>query len=101
MKLPVIFKWETGDHPQVCAFFPTLPGDNDPSTMTCYAHVGQHSSADMDYVRSCRPASPEEYASLLSELQSVGYDGLVVMKRQSWKHYNARIAALSGAKAND
>lgn len=94
MALPVIFKWEKGEHPQVCAFFPTLVGDMSPATMTSYAHVGQHSAACMDYVRECKPAKPHEYADLLGELKAIGYDDLVIIKRQSRAHYEERKAYL-------
>jgi hypothetical protein len=66
--LPVLFRTIDGE---VTAFFPTLPGTYDPYTMTCYAHIGQHGSAHVDYVRKGRPATPEEYASLYAELRRI------------------------------
>lgn len=41
---------------------------------TAYSHVGQHSSAHPDYAKESRPATPEEYAPLKAELESLGYN---------------------------
>jgi hypothetical protein len=65
----VIFKKEGKD---VVAFFPALPGTG-PYDCECYAHIGQHGSADMGYVASCKPAQPGEYADLKAELEAVPY----------------------------
>lgn len=47
-----------------------------------YMHVGQHSDADYTRVIAVTtPASESEYAGLLAELKSIGYDDLQVMKR--------------------
>jgi hypothetical protein len=43
------------------------------SLLSCYSHIGQHSSCHEEYVKKCRPAKPEEHADLLRELQSIGY----------------------------
>lgn len=71
--LPVIFRADrSGDFKgQVTAFFPTLPGDPDPWTCTCYAHVGQHGSASVDYYRTTRAATEAESADLLAELRRI------------------------------
>lgn len=66
--LPVIFRRD-GD--EITAVFPTVPGTNDPSTMTCYAHIGQHGSCHADWVRSTSPSLPGDYAPLLAELRSI------------------------------
>lgn len=78
--LPVIFrKFPEGD---VIALFPTLPGNND-YMVTCesYMHIGQHSSARVALIDSTAPANEEEYAGLLRELESIGYEDLKVYKR--------------------
>lgn len=90
---PVIFKIEK-DGSAPYAVFPTLPGDMNPATMTCYARLGQHGTAHSAYVRKCRLATPEEYAPLLKELKSVGYDDLQIRKRLSHKDYLARVNAI-------
>lgn len=87
---PTIFKKRDGE---VFAAFPTHPGDMNPATMMSYAHVGQHSSAHMDYVAGAKPAKPHEYAPLLSELKSIGYNPKV-MQKMTYAHYKAREAAL-------
>lgn len=87
---PTIFKKDEGG---VFAAFPTLAGDMDPATMTSYAHVGQHSSAHMNFVRSAKAAKPAEYASLLSELKQIGYNPKVIT-RMTRGHFNSRKDAL-------
>lgn len=69
---PVIFKLDKGTNSPV-AFFPRCPGTRNPLTLECYAHLGQHCSASEDYVRECKPATPEQSAPLLRELQHIGY----------------------------
>lgn len=41
---------------------------------TAYSHVGQHTSASPQYAEESRPATPEEYADLKAELESIGYN---------------------------
>ena len=49
--------------------------------VSCYAHIGQHSGCSLDYVRKgTSPATPEEYAPLLRELKSIGYDPIIRKK---------------------
>lgn len=88
-KLPVIFKkhYEAGKW-EVTAFFPTLPATND--TMTCYAHIGQHSGASFGYFHAGKKASEAEYSDLLRELRGIYERGplaeqsrLVVKQRMS------------------
>ena len=90
IKLPVIFRMFQGE---VLALFPTEPAEYYPSrNVTCYAHVGQHSSANMPYVvRASRPATEAEYKDLLAELWDIyedcdpedGLCTLVVCKRRT------------------
>lgn len=74
-QLPVIFRTDEkvipGFAQEVTAVFPTLPGTNDPQTMTCYAHVGQHGTCSLDWYDSTRPANREEYGPLLAELRGI------------------------------
>lgn len=58
---------------EVTALFPLEPGTSNPYDMTCYAHVGQHSAADMLWVRETKPAKPSEYRDLARELRQIGY----------------------------
>ena len=39
-----------------------------------YSHVGQHTGVDPQYAAESRPATPEEYAGLKAELESIGYE---------------------------
>lgn len=66
--LPVLFRWSEGE---VTAVFPTELGGNHYMDMTCYAHIGQHSSCSMEWYRATRPAKPEEYDELFRELRQI------------------------------
>jgi hypothetical protein len=71
------------------AYFPTMPGTNDPRTCTGYAFVGQHFSADWSHcVRCTRQASVEEYTPLLKHLRSVYNDCELVpyFRAKPWMH---------------
>jgi hypothetical protein len=72
----VIFrKWKgNGD---VIAYFPDQP---DGPFIMSYQHVGQHGGATYPN-RDTIPATPEEYAPLLAELRSIGYDNLRIVSR--------------------
>jgi len=78
----VIFRiWPGGD---VTALWPYLIVDW-PSSSYCqsYEHIGQHGAADYHYViKQTRPAKENEYADLLKELQSLGYDPVIRKRRQ-------------------
>ena len=74
IKEDVVFLVEDGD---VLAVFPNTYGtaDRDKDTMTCYAHVGQHSTCTYDYANTLKTASESEYKELYDELTNyVGYD---------------------------
>ena len=73
----VIYRKESGD---VVAFFPDHEANR--GMIVCYAHIGQHSEASIEYYHSTLPAKPEEYASLHNELCSIYTDGLTVAKRR-------------------
>ena len=90
---PVLFRF---DHGEVTAIFPTIPGTNDPATMTCYAHIGQHGSCSVGWIRTTRPATEAEYADLKAELETApfGYR-LKVCRRIQPAHRAARMAELN------
>lgn len=75
-KVKVVFRVIEGE---VVAVMPEMPGTSE-YDCTSYAHVGQHGAASLDLLRSGRPARPDEYASLLRELDSIGYDVRVVKR---------------------
>ncbi len=59
---------------EITALFPLEPGTNNPYDMTCYAHLGQHSAADMLWVRKTRLATLTESLPLIRELRQMGYN---------------------------
>jgi hypothetical protein len=97
MTTPVLFRaTKSGQFKgDVTAVFPTLPGSNRPSSMTCYAHVGQHSACDKEWYRTTRPATPEEYRSLHKELIGQGYDDLKIVSRITYAMDKERYAELN------
>jgi hypothetical protein len=56
---------------EVTAVFPFEEGS--PGMMTCYAHIGQHSSCDIGWLENTRAATEDEYASLKQELESAPF----------------------------
>lgn len=83
---PVIFRVgkDAGD---IFALFPADAADTNGFYVTCYQHVGQHSSADyVASIETSRPALPHEYFDLMSELESIGYDDLKVYLRRTREH---------------
>lgn len=84
--LPVVFRVCKIDN-EVMAFFPTIPWSH--MLITCYAHIGQHDGACVDYyINQTKPATKEQYEPLLNELTNlVGYENLRPMKK--WMHHYA------------
>lgn len=85
---------------EVLAFFPELPGTNDYNQdCLCYAHVGQHSSASLDFYSDCtRPATPEEYKDLLDELQEIYERQLRVYERMTRADFEKRREAVNNVR---
>lgn len=88
MSTLVIFrKWrKEGD---ILALFPEMKEGT--GLCNSYTHIGQHTSAQYGYLVNgwygpTVPAKPEEYADLLAELISIGYDDLKI--RQKWIRRN-------------
>jgi hypothetical protein len=55
------------------AFLMDVPANT--GCIMSYMHVGQHGEASLDFVRECKPATPEQYADLKNELENlVGYE---------------------------
>ena len=62
---------------EVTAVFPYQLGTDDPTTMGCYATIGQHGTCSEQWVlgKNNRRATPKEYKALYDELTNmVGYD---------------------------
>jgi hypothetical protein len=54
--------------------FPELPSDNYGHYCTSFQHIGQHCAADyFGCIARSRPATPNEYADLVIELEQRGY----------------------------
>jgi hypothetical protein len=73
MKTKVIFRL----HPDVDEPIAFLPDEKtaNPSFISCYEHVGQHSDASLEYFTECRPATPDQYLPLKAEMENLfGYD---------------------------
>lgn len=90
MKTRVIFrKFKQGG--DIIALFPHVPGTNNPLTMRCYPHLGQHGSIEERAVPGLTvTATPSEYKDLLAELQRVGYDNLDIRMNLTSKDYKIR-----------
>ena len=76
----VIFR-KYKDNGEIIALFPDIV----PSFFKrmSYMHFGQHSEVDYDLCVKCtKLATEEEYAPLLAELKSIGYDDLKIYKRK-------------------
>jgi hypothetical protein len=69
---------------EIIAVFPYIIETS--TNIMCYAHIGQHSSCIWSIDSFSKPAKPEEYKDLLSELQSIGYN-VQVINRRSHKEY--------------
>lgn len=69
-QVDVIFKKDRRNK-DIIAFFPDTmyDGSYHPGNLMSYAHNGQHSEASVDYYNMCRPATEDEYAPLLHELE--------------------------------
>lgn len=79
----VMFRHEDN---QVLAVFPYEIADYS-GNVSCYAHLGQHSGADYQYILDqTSPALPAEYADLKAELERIGYV-LKVIKRRNHTRY--------------
>lgn len=94
---PVLFRrWPKSEGGAVLALFPLLP-ETKLGTCASYAHVGQHSAADLQgcIVRT-RPANleDEDVRELRAELERIGYRLRPIKRSPHWKSIRAaRIAA--------
>lgn len=94
-KVKVIFRKEknpyTNDY-DVIAFMPELKANY--GKIVCYAHIGQHSEADLGYYQNTIKANESEYKLLLNELNGIYNDCELVVKqkinykdlRNAWKN---------------
>jgi hypothetical protein len=90
--IPVVFRrWlDTGD---LIALFPGQPADYQGWFVDSFMHLGQHAAADYHgVVQATKPASPDEAADLIRELERIGYR-LKIIRRASRRVHEARRAA--------
>lgn len=107
-KLPVIIRMEidTDGSRSPVAFFPTLPGTHY-DDMTCYARVGQHSTASEEYMRECKtplPSDDVEVKALINELKCIyefGKDSVILVQRRRnhQKYFYDRVKNYSHRRA--
>lgn len=66
---------------EILAIFP-YEVENKNGDVCCYAHIGQHSTCDYDYVvNNSKKASEAELSDLKAELIGIGYQLEIVSKR--------------------
>lgn len=84
VKVDIIFRVDTSKDFKgtVFALFPH-DCDSFDGGVTTYQHLGQHSVADYNYcIATSKLATPEQYADLKAEMESIGYE-INVVKRQN------------------
>ena len=82
-KTDVIFRNFKGE---IIALFPYLISNYN-GDVTCYAHMGQHSSADyLHIISNSKPINNPKNLDLYKELSSIGYN-LKVVKKQNYNKY--------------
>ncbi len=75
-KTKIIFRKDKEDGDIIAVFPDDRQNDN---MIGCYVHLGQHTTMSLDYYsKETIPATPEEYADLKKELESIGYNIEVV-----------------------
>lgn len=82
-KVKIIFRKEKNPYTkeyEVIAFFPELKANY--GRMVCYATMGQHSEADLEYYHNTKKATEEEYKPLLNELKMVYNDCILEVKQK-------------------
>ena len=80
--MKVIFRKDKETN-EIIAFFPETYKNG---KVMCYAHVGQHSMADIGYYwdNTKRINSAEEYGPLWKELEMIGYENLKLRFRMNY-----------------
>jgi hypothetical protein len=79
---------------EVLAIFPEIPATAQSWFCLSYASVGQHSAASVAMTSAGRRATPEEYAPLRRELETIGYV-LEIRTRRTAAMDNARRETLN------
>lgn len=76
MRVKFVF---TPEWDEVTAVFVDEYEDQSMLHLLCYAHLGQHGTCAENWFEEQQPATLEQYAPLLEELKSIGYDDLTVL----------------------
>ena len=96
MKTIVIFRMASANYsgatPEVIALLPALAATRNPGECLSYCHYGQHGAATASG-HGWKLATPEEYAPLARELESLGYE-LDIKTRSCPAYARARRASL-------
>ena len=83
----VMFRVDTDG---VFALFPYLVEKNNPNLVTSYAHIGQHSVADYNHcINISKKATPIQSLGLYQELEGLGYNLMVIERRNPKKFKKA------------
>lgn len=77
-KLKVIYRKDSDG--KIIAFLPELPANY--GKIVCYAHIGQHSEASIEYYHNTETALPSEYEALHKELKAIYNDYELSVKRR-------------------
>jgi len=67
-------KAEEGEVQTVFAYFPNNNAWANGQMKIGYSTIGQHCNVAPDYAAECTVATPEQYAALKAELESIGYN---------------------------
>ena len=89
LKTAVMFRKETKDKEFKGEIFALFPYEEFSPRADCtsYAHIGQHGGADYKFsISASKPATPEEYKDLKTELESLGYNLQIIQKRNTKKY---------------
>lgn len=86
----VLFLIEKGSKTDVFAYFPDdkftefyTPLGQKITSYSCYSHIGQHSSCNIEYVNKCKRAKFNQYYDLLRELVAQGYKDLYIINGEN------------------
>lgn len=77
-KIKVIYRKDSDGN--VIAFLPELSANV--GNIVCYAHIGQHNEASIEYYHNTETALPSEYEALHKELKAIYSDYELSVKRR-------------------
>lgn len=80
----VVFYIDTDGQP--LAVFPNEVADSK-GNIGCYAHVGQHSACNRDYLINLKEAQPTEYVDLANELRGLNYNLNILNETATFENF--------------